>query len=404
MLPAPNHSVAMDDQDIVDLAAGDDDNENEDALGPQWQCPRCTLLNPPAASRCEACRYYNQTTRSPDSSRRERLIGGEDEYFNDIVPLEAELDALWGNPTGSNTRRTSDSAHSWARGNGLPVAASAGSTSAWERARASADLSPSWAQSENRGSAGGRSQVSSTGTYMGGGVALGTVLGMAGAAARGTSMRQGAFHGALSGAVGGALLSDFMSDDHSNTPHQQGNEDTDDRDAAMSAFLQNNAQNRLRAAGQPLQTQRRRLRPPTHATSQPTLFPNTGSDEERDIVLDTLFRSLVQGGGSRNLVWHRMGDGGAEGASYEHLLELFGDGTENRGADASVVSALPSSTIQDVEKLPEDARKCSICLEDFEAGDTRRMLPCLHGFHEACVDRWLSSNGTCPVCKHSVTD
>lgn len=90
--------------------------------------------------------------------------------------------------------------------------------------------------------------------------------------------------------------------------------------------------------------------------------------------------------------------------SYERLLEVFGDGSENRGASSEAISSLPMSKIGDPDlELPDDKRQCSICLDDFCRGDERTTLPCLHGFHSACVNRWLSSNGTCPVCKTSVS-
>ena len=89
--------------------------------------------------------------------------------------------------------------------------------------------------------------------------------------------------------------------------------------------------------------------------------------------------------------------------SYEQLLERFGDGSENRGASSGAISSLPVSKVGDPKNLPEDKRQCSICLEDFETGDDRTSLPCLHGFHTECVNRWLKSNGICPVCKTSVS-
>lgn len=49
------------------------------------------------------------------------------------------------------------------------------------------------------------------------------------------------------------------------------------------------------------------------------------------------------------------------------------------------------------------AEECSICKEVFEDGAELRVLPCLHRFHVACVDRWLSQSRTCPVCKHDIT-
>lgn len=96
----------------------------------------------------------------------------------------------------------------------------------------------------------------------------------------------------------------------------------------------------------------------------------------------------------------------SENMGYERLLEIFGDGSENmrRGASSSIISALPSVNIVDPERqLPEDKRECSICLEEFCGGEVRTSLPCLHGFHSGCVNRWLQSNGSCPVCKTSVS-
>eukprot|EP00957_Ditylum_brightwellii_P021361 1611060-Ditylum_brightwellii.AAC.1 len=91
--------------------------------------------------------------------------------------------------------------------------------------------------------------------------------------------------------------------------------------------------------------------------------------------------------------------------SYERLLEIFGDGTENiaRGASAHTINSLPESTIKNVAKdLPFDKRQCMICLEDFKYGDKRKVMPCFHGFHSGCVDRWLRANGSCPICKHPI--
>lgn len=88
--------------------------------------------------------------------------------------------------------------------------------------------------------------------------------------------------------------------------------------------------------------------------------------------------------------------------SYEQLLQRFGNGCENRGATTETISSLPISIINDPGHLPEDKRQCCICLEDFSRGDGRTSLPCLHGFHTDCVNKWLQSNGSCPICKSSV--
>jgi hypothetical protein len=107
--------------------------------------------------------------------------------------------------------------------------------------------------------------------------------------------------------------------------------------------------------------------------------------------LHRAFRSL---GGSGNT--------GIDAMNYEQLLNAFGDGTENMGADESEIRRLPSHIVGD-NPLPEDARQCLICLEDFEKGESRTILPCLHGFHQNCCHKWLKTNGKCPVCKHPIT-
>jgi phospholipase C len=90
--------------------------------------------------------------------------------------------------------------------------------------------------------------------------------------------------------------------------------------------------------------------------------------------------------------------------SYERLLEVFGDGNENRNLAASpqVISSLPSSRITNLQEIPEDKRQCVICMEEYEVGEERTTLPCCHGFHKSCVNRWLGSKGCCPVCKLEV--
>lgn len=46
---------------------------------------------------------------------------------------------------------------------------------------------------------------------------------------------------------------------------------------------------------------------------------------------------------------------------------------------------------------------CAICLENLADGSVR-CLPCMHPFHTACVDDWLTRNHACPVCRHEVRE
>ncbi|XP_052192175.1 E3 ubiquitin-protein ligase ATL4-like [Diospyros lotus] len=46
---------------------------------------------------------------------------------------------------------------------------------------------------------------------------------------------------------------------------------------------------------------------------------------------------------------------------------------------------------------------CPVCLSKFEKNDRLRLLPlCCHAFHMQCIDAWLSSNQTCPLCRSTV--
>ncbi|KAK4835680.1 hypothetical protein QYF36_012969 [Acer negundo] len=43
---------------------------------------------------------------------------------------------------------------------------------------------------------------------------------------------------------------------------------------------------------------------------------------------------------------------------------------------------------------------CSICLSEFNDGEAIRLLPeCLHSFHVPCIDMWLVSHSSCPLCR-----
>eukprot|EP00850_Spirogloea_muscicola_P006230 SM000029S10525 [mRNA] locus=s29:582554:583697:+ [translate_table: standard] len=47
--------------------------------------------------------------------------------------------------------------------------------------------------------------------------------------------------------------------------------------------------------------------------------------------------------------------------------------------------------------------QCVVCLGDYEEGDSLRRLPlCGHSFHVECIDSWLRSHATCPICRTSL--
>ena len=86
-------------------------------------------------------------------------------------------------------------------------------------------------------------------------------------------------------------------------------------------------------------------------------------------------------------------------------LRIVRHGEENgrkAGASIELINTLPKKKYRDLCKGDGDDPTCPICLNDFEAEDELRMLPCSHAFHEGCVDEWLQVNATCPSCRRSV--
>lgn len=126
-----------------------------------------------------------------------------------------------------------------------------------------------------------------------------------------------------------------------------------------------------------------------------------GSPRGINPLTSLMMQSMLAGSPNIHEGNTRGGGGMIDEMSYDQLLSTFGDGSDMMGASENQISAMPTSTVDDLP-LPEDSRQCSICLEDFQPGDKRKILPCLHGFHATCVDKWLRQNGACTICKFRI--
>ncbi|MBA0861269.1 hypothetical protein Goshw_026257 [Gossypium schwendimanii] len=72
------------------------------------------------------------------------------------------------------------------------------------------------------------------------------------------------------------------------------------------------------------------------------------------------------------------------------------------GLDTSVIETFPIMIYSEVKgyKIGKEALECAICLNKFENDETLRLIPkCDHVFHPECIDVWLTSHPTCPVCR-----
>jgi Ring finger domain len=331
--------VVLFDHVVVDLSSSSTPENNRH----QWTCPRCTLWNPNTEPRCNACHFHFADIPTTGSTRADQPTRAAD-------------------PT--RTERLMD------------------------------DIPP---------------EPPSPASFLGGGAILGSIIGGAGAYLRGRSVSGGMLEGAMTGAIGGAVAHGvFTSPGGTRHPMMTTNANNDNvsqmRSAGTFGFpsYPSMDQETPRAPRFEPRASLRVIRTNNGGGTVTTVIRRSNGQTTRMVRPgdEAPFMAL--------LMANMMNEGRPAGQnidnmSYEQLLSAFGDGSENRGAGEDVISSLPSKTIASVEKeLPPDFRECSICLDAFEVGCSRKTLPCLHGFHEECVDKWLRTNASCPICKHHV--
>ncbi|CAM0913173.1 unnamed protein product [Alopecurus aequalis] len=107
----------------------------------------------------------------------------------------------------------------------------------------------------------------------------------------------------------------------------------------------------------------------------------------------------------------RVGAGDVDGSSptalQGQLQQLFH--LHDAGVDQAFIDALPVFVYRAILGAGHGKRKdvdpfdCAVCLCEFGMDDALRLLPtCGHAFHVPCIDAWLLSHSTCPLCRGSV--
>ncbi|KAL5976826.1 hypothetical protein ACLOJK_021160 [Asimina triloba] len=95
--------------------------------------------------------------------------------------------------------------------------------------------------------------------------------------------------------------------------------------------------------------------------------------------------------------------GGGVGAmgDLNHPLGILRSGRFS-GIDKTVIESLPLFRFSSL-KGTKEGLECSVCLSKFEDNEILRLLPkCKHAFHIGCVDKWLESHSSCPLCRYKV--
>ena len=184
-----------------------------------------------------------------------------------------------------------------------------------------------------------------------GGALFGGVLGAASAIARGRPVAGAALDGALNGAVGSVMLNEIAQ-------HVERGSNRDTSRRRDTAYNNRGHRNSRQTTADDLLAMHLMDQEIRRAFGGNGRRHGYSASHPRSSGMAFSFGGMPAHGGHVDV--SRM--------SYEELLARFGDGSENRGASTSQLRELPVQTIDDVSKLGEESKDCSICLEEFGCG------------------------------------
>ncbi|GMN61557.1 hypothetical protein TIFTF001_030650 [Ficus carica] len=76
--------------------------------------------------------------------------------------------------------------------------------------------------------------------------------------------------------------------------------------------------------------------------------------------------------------------------------------SESEGLEEGLIKSIRVYKYKKSEGFVEGT-DCSVCLSEFEENEKLRLLPkCNHAFHVPCIDTWLKSHSSCPLCRSNI--
>lgn len=135
--------------------------------------------------------------------------------------------------------------------------------------------------------------------------------------------------------------------------------------------------------------------------------PSPSSNGESSESSSDLFEGTSEGGPSgpsRRDGRHRAPVAFDESGSlpFLSLAQFFllneDDEDQPRGLTKEQIDNLAMRSFGENDAL----KTCSVCITEYTEGNKLRKLPCSHEYHVHCIDRWLSENSTCPICRRAV--
>ncbi|KAG2343393.1 hypothetical protein BDR05DRAFT_962902 [Suillus weaverae] len=150
--------------------------------------------------------------------------------------------------------------------------------------------------------------------------------------------------------------------------------------------------------------ERQEAAPPEERTPIRTLRQRAGLTRGTSRAEGTRIRSMF-----RTMARRNMGDYMPDelfDSSYEGLLSLgetLGE-ARSKATPADVIASLPTGTYQAWAKEDSETR-CPICLDDYGHDDpVTKLVECTHWLHKTCLEQWLKTANTCPVCRKKVAN
>ncbi|XP_024031612.1 RING-H2 finger protein ATL7-like [Morus notabilis] len=99
----------------------------------------------------------------------------------------------------------------------------------------------------------------------------------------------------------------------------------------------------------------------------------------------------------RRLNWSSLRMPTSSTLNFDHFLPTI----ESSGLNKELREMLPIIVYK--ESFSVRDTQCSVCLGDYEADDRLQQIPaCGHTFHIDCIDHWLATHTTCPLCRLSL--
>ncbi|KAF7099178.1 hypothetical protein CFC21_100850 [Triticum aestivum] len=73
------------------------------------------------------------------------------------------------------------------------------------------------------------------------------------------------------------------------------------------------------------------------------------------------------------------------------------------GLGRAAIASLPVYKYEKLRCGGGEGHQCAVCLAEVRPKEVVKQLPaCTHLFHDRCIDEWLWSHRTCPVCRSPV--